>query len=170
MSRPSDYRTLPYSISCITDCGKYIGRGSYWKLYGIENLVRSIVHSVLCIQIGPEWLLNVINKEKQNLISKMKQTYARQPSGSSPGKHDVYYLYLSDLSKIIASHSHLFLQWIPDIDSWVLKLESIREPRNIIGHMNWLNHSDEHKIREVYLDFKSLQKKLLHKGLPMQIP
>ncbi len=170
MARPSDYRSLPFDIRCMADCGKYLGDISYWKLYSTENLVRSIVHSVLSTQIGPSWLSVVIGQKKNRLIQHQKQDYAAQSHRSSPGRHDIYYLYLSDLSKIMATNSHLFTPIIPDISDWILKLEAVRLPRNIIGHMNWLNLPDEADIRRVYLDFKGLARRLFTQGFLLRIP
>jgi hypothetical protein len=165
-----DYRTLPFSISTIGDSGKYLGRSAYWRLYVIENLVRILVHSVLTAQIGPTWWTNAVDPKTSQKIQAVKEDYSKQPQHSSPGAHNIYYLFLPDLLKIILANSHLFRPLIPDIDQWVVRIESVRLPRNIVGHMNWLNTPDEQLIDALYSDLRTLIRKLSRSGMPISIP
>lgn len=165
-----DYRTLPFSITAIGDSGKYLGRSAYWRLYVIENLVRVLVHSVLTAQIGPTWWTIAVDPKTNQKIQLVKQDYAKQPHHSSPGTHNIYYLFLPDLHKIILANSHLFRPLIPDIDQWVLRLEDVRLPRNIVGHMNWLNTADEQLIDALYSDLRALIRKLPRSGMSISIP
>ncbi len=165
-----DYRILPFSITAIGDSGKYLGRSAYWRLYVIENLVRVVVHSVLTAQIGPTWWMIAVDPKTSQKIQRVKQDYAEQPYHSSPGTHNIYYLFLPDLHKIILANSHLFRPLIPDIDQWVLRIEDVRLPRNIVGHMNWLNTADEQLIDALYSDLRTLIRKLPRTGISISIP
>ena len=165
-----DYRTLAFNTTLIGDSGKYIGRSAYWKLYAIENLTRILVHSVLSAQISPAWWAVAIDPDTNRQVQKTKKSYAKQPWHSAPGGHDIYYLFLPDLRKIIFTHSHLFRPIIPDIDAWILRIEDIRLPRNIVGHMNWLNVADEHQIDSTYSDMKALIRRLSQSGITLTIP
>jgi hypothetical protein len=100
----------------------------------------------------------------------VKEDYAKQPQHSSPGAHNIYYLFLPDLLKIILANSHLFRILIPDIDQWVLRIEDVRLPRNIVGHMNWLNTADEQLINALYSDLRTLIRKLSRSGMSISIP
>ena len=165
-----DYRTLPFNIARIGDSGKYIGRSAYWRLYAIENLMRLLVHSVLSAQISPAWWAVAVDPKTDQKVQWVKRDYAKQPSRSSPGAHDIYYLFLPDLHKIVLANSHLFRPLIPDIDQWVLRMEDIRLPRNIVGHMNWLNTADEQLIDALYSDLRALIRKLSRSGMSISIP
>ncbi|CAG1013514.1 hypothetical protein ANRL4_04956 [Anaerolineae bacterium] len=170
MPVPVDFRTLPFSINRVSDSGKYIGRTVYWRLYAIENSFRVIIHSILTVQINANWWTYVINPQKNSEIQKAKNRYLSQPGSTLPGSHDIYYLYLSDLSKIISAQRNLFVPIIPDIDRWIIKLEQIHLPRNIVGHMNWPNAADRIKIDRTYKEVRILLRDLSNSGFYIIIP
>lgn len=165
-----DYRTLLFDANKVSDSGKYIGKSAYWRLYAIENLFRVVVHSVLSSQINPSWWTFVIDRETNRMVQRFKQGYLNQPGVTTPGSHDIYYLYLSDLNKIIAAQRHLFIQLIPDIDVWIVNLEQIRLPRNIVGHMNWLNPADRRRIDRTYREARTLMRRFSNSGVRIIIP
>jgi hypothetical protein len=138
-----DYRTLPFHATRVSDSGRYIGNSIYWKLYAIENIVRVIVHSVLTVQIKSNWWSVAVAPELQRTVLRVRKDYSKQPQHTSPGTHDIYYVFLKDLTLIIQTNIHLFRPLIPDIDRWVLLLEELRLPRNVIGHVNWLGAADK---------------------------
>jgi len=170
MPRIVDYRTLPFEAAKVSDSGRYIGESAYWRLYAIENLFRVVVHSILYVQIDPDWWSYVIDGGKNKEVQKFKQRYLNQPDGTLPGSHDIYYLYLSDLNKIITSQRHLFIDLIPDIDQWIINLEQIHLPRNIIGHMNWPNITDRRKIDRTYRETRVLMRRLTNSGIRIIVP
>jgi hypothetical protein len=172
MPSPSDFRGHAFAPARIDSSGREIGRRLYWKLYAIENLLRIVVHSVLSQQIGANWWALAVNVKLQDDVKDLKQKYASKPQHGAPGKHDIYYTYLSDLNKIIANHSHLFAPLIPDIDQWVARVEEVRIPRNIVGHMNWPSPDDRRRIDDVYDDLQVLVKQLSHtgSGITFRIP
>ncbi|WKZ41259.1 MAG: hypothetical protein QY328_04305 [Anaerolineales bacterium] len=165
-----DFRTLPFGINKVSISGKYIGKSAYWRLYAIENLFRILVHSVLSVQITSNWWEVVIDKDKNKQVQKFKQNYLNQPGATLPGRHDIYYLYLSDLTKIMTSHSNLFIPIIPDVDQWIIRLEQIRLQRNIVGHMNWLSTNDISRIDQTYKDAKKLMREFSRSGMTTLIP
>jgi hypothetical protein len=96
--------------------------------------------------------------------------YASRPWHSTPGKHDVYYTFLSDLSKIITVNSHLFKPIIPDIDQWIARIEQVRLPRNIVGHMNWPSATDRQRIDVCHADLQQLVQQLVSQGVTLNVP
>jgi hypothetical protein len=165
-----DYRTLAFTTTRVGDSGRYIGRAAYWKLYVIENVVRIVIHSVLSAQIGANWWTVAVDPDTLRTVQRVRRSYTRRPWHTIPGKHDLYFVFLPDLIKIMQGNSHLFLPTIPDIDQWIVRLEQIRIPRNIVGHMNWLNSIDKSLIDTTYVDFKSLMKRLSASRLTITIP
>jgi hypothetical protein len=98
-------------------------------------------------------------------------SYAQQPWYSTPGRHEIYYTFLGDLNEILRSHSHLFDSVVDNIDQWIARLEQIRFPRNIVGHMNWLTAADRKRIDVLHSDIQALLRHLVSKGLlTTQIP
>lgn len=170
MAAPPDFRTQPLALDGIADCGRYAGRSSYWRLYVIENLVRVIAHSVLTVQINPNWWSVAVSTGVDRKVQSVKSDYRAQPNRANPGSHDIYYLFLPDLTKIVANHAHLFRQIIPDIDVWVARLEQIRLPRNVVSHMNWLNHADRTDVDILYTALKSLYRRLRKSGINLLVP
>lgn len=136
MPSVSDFRTYAFDRARVDTAGRNIGRQVYWKLYAIENLLRVLVHSVLTLQVGANWWTVTVDPKLQQRVTYHMKEYASSPWHSTPGKHDIYYTFLSDLSKIITVNSHLFKPIIPDIDQWIARIEQVRLPRNIVGHMN----------------------------------
>jgi hypothetical protein len=172
MHPPTDFRQFPFALSPIQDCGRYNGRISYWRLYAIENALRIIAHSVLITQYPRDWVSQTVSRKKYGEIEFRKADYRSQPAVSSPGAHDVYYLSLSDLTKIVANHADLFKRAIPylDIDNWIVRLERVRLPRNLVAHMNWPNANDRVEIETAYREMRSLNRLLMSSGFALQVP
>ncbi len=166
----ADFRNSAFDSTKIDAAGKDIGRKVYWKLYAIENLVRVIVHSVLTAQVGANWWAATVDPGFQRALKNRMGQYASRPWHSQPGKHDIYYTFLSDLNKIIASNSHLFQTFIPDIDQWIARIEQVRLPRNVVGHMNWPCATDRQRIDVFYADLQQLARHLSTSGVTLSIP
>lgn len=152
----ADFRVHPFDTKKVETTGKDLGGKVYWKLYAIENLIRIVVHSVLTAQLGQGWWAIAAGPDLQKEVTKRMKSYGKRPWHSTPGKHEVYYIYLSDLTKILTTNSTQFLPHIPDIDQWTARLEQIRLPRNIVGHMNWLTAVDRGRIDVCYADVQQL--------------
>jgi hypothetical protein len=170
MPAVGDFRNYALDSSKIDASGKDVGRKVYWKLYAIENLVRIVVHSVLTAQVAPNWWTVAVDPGIRAQVRGRMTEYAKQPWHSTPGKHDIYYTFLSDLNKIITAHSHLFRPVIPDIDQWIARIEQVRLPRNIVGHMNWPSATDRQRIDVFYADIQHLVHHLANAGLALSIP
>lgn len=170
MAVPPDFRIQSLALSAISQCGRYTGRTSYWRLYAIENVLRVIVHSILTTQISPSWWDVAVSPIIDHKVQRVKADYSRQPHRANPGNHDIYYLFLPDLTKIASIHADLFRPIIPDIDTWIARLEAIRLPRNIVGHMNWLNSADRTDVDSLYKDLGRLHQRLQKSGVNLIIP
>jgi len=141
-------------------------------LYAIENLLRIIIHSVLTVEIKPAWWPIAAEEDLRNRVEGFQALYGAKPKHSKPGKHEIYYTFLTDLNKIIVAHRHFFILHIADIDDWVTKIELVRLPRNIVGHMNWLNVADRALIDDLHDDLQILVRRLGRTGsrVPLLIP
>lgn len=170
MPTPVDYRTIPFHITRLGDSGRYVGRTAYWKLYVVENSFRIVIHSVLRVQIGHNWWQNVADADTLRNVRRVRRNHVANPHHTSPGTHDIYCVFLPDLTKIMRVSSHHFRPIIPDIDQWVFRLDGIRLPRNIAGHMNWLNAADQQLINRLYVDVKGLMRFLSKSVVPIAIP
>ena len=167
----TDFRTHAFDIAKINACGRDVGRNVYWRLFAVENLVRVVVHSVLTKQVAPNWWAVCVDPDTQKQVARFQAQYAAKPWHGSPGLHEIYYTFLSDLNPIIATNSHHFLPLIPDIDTWIGRIEQIRVPRNVVGHMNWPSVNDRKRIDLFHDDFQALVKKLAAtSGVTLLIP
>jgi hypothetical protein len=166
----NDFRTYPFHPDRLNAAGKNVGQKVYWKLYAIENLVRVLAHSVLTAQVGPNWWDVAVDRDIQGGVKRRRADYTNRPWHSTPGKHEVYYAFLSDLNRIITANSHLFRPLIPDIDQWVARIEQVRLPRNIVGHMNWPHKTDRQRIDVVHSDLQQLVQQLAASGTALSIP
>jgi hypothetical protein len=169
MPRAADFRQFAFSTSRIDASGKDIGRKTYWKLYAIENIVRTIIHSVLSVQIGPDWWPVAVDPRIQKDVRRFRNQYARRPWHGTPGTHDIYYAGLADLGEIMRANTNLFVPVIPDIVQWVARIEQMRLPRNIVGHMNWPIHADRTRIDVFYSDVQALAAQLAAQGITLTI-
>jgi hypothetical protein len=170
MPAPRDFRTVGFSQVRIERCGKYLGRYSYWKLYAIENSLRIVLHSVLGKQISPNWWTVAVDPAVQNKASRVRSDYARKPWHTPAGSHDIYYVFLPDLSNIMRANSHLFAPVIPDIDTWITKIDDVRLPRNLVGHMNFPHNKDRQRIDILHQEIGELILQVQGAGLSIQIP
>jgi hypothetical protein len=165
-----DFRNYSFAALRVERCGRYLGRNVYWKLYAIENTLRVLIHSVLSAQIGPLWWDSAVDPKTVKNANETRMRYARLPQHTSPGTHDIHYIPLSKLNNIIRVNSHLFLPIIPDIDQWVVKVEGIRIPRNLIGHMNFPHGGDRQKIDNLHRDIETLVLCVQRAQIVLQIP
>lgn len=170
MSSSGDFRAYAFDVTRVNYSGRDIGHTVYWKLYVLENLIRVVVNSVLSVQANRDWWNTTVDPNMRGSINGRKKDYAKDPRNTTPGSHDIYYAYLSDLGKIIATNSHLFEPIIKDIDTWVVRIEQIRIPRNIVGHMNWPSKPDRQRIDDFYSDFHQLVQKLISSGFRLINP
>src|SRR5947209_5709689 len=107
MPAPQDFRRSGFSALRVERCGKYMGRYTYWKLYVIENTLRVVVHSILSKQIHSTWWTAAAGPKLQAKVAWVRADYTRRPWHTPAGSHDIYYVFLSDLSKIMRENSHL---------------------------------------------------------------
>ena len=152
----ADFRTLPFDLNKVDASGKNVGGKVYWKLYAIENLIRIVVHSVLTAQLGPTWWSIAVDPTTQKEVERLKRSYGKKPWYSTPGKHEIYYLVLSELTKVLTTNSNQFKPTHSRHRPVDRQLEHIRVPRNIVGHMNWLTNTDRGRIDVCYADVQQL--------------
>ncbi len=170
MAPVADFRGPTFNAPRIDASGKDIGRRVYWKLYTIENILRVIINSVLTVQIGATWWTTAADTKIQQQVQRFRATYTQHPWHGVPGNHDIYYTHLSDLSEIMRANSHLFIPIMKDVDQWIARIEQVRLPRNIVGHMNWPTATDRNRINVLYDDVQALATHLAGSGLTMIIP
>ena|SRR2546426_6634932 len=171
MARVTDFRLHAFQLGRVESAGKFLGRSAYWKLYVIENAVRVLIHSVLSAQLGSNWWATAVDTNIKSKAQRFRQAYLQRPWHTDPGSHDIYLIFLSDLNEIVRANSNQFLPSIPDIDQWVAKIEQVRIPRNVVGHMNFLQKIDRDRIDVLYSDILALIAKVKADGkLTLAIP
>ena len=176
MSIPKDFRTITkFNTQAIKRNGEYIGKNDYWKLYSVENLYRIIIHSILSVQISrppkTDWWIYGTDVNIQSRATNFKNNYIKKFIYTKPGVHEIYYIFLSDLNEIVRANINLFYPIIKDIDKWIVKIEDINLPRNVVAHMNFLNVTDHNRIDTIYCDMLALFDSLFIKpSLPTPIP
>lgn len=172
MPAPRDFRSFGFSPVRIERCGKYLGRYSYWKLYAIENTLRVVLHSVLLRQILPpdDWWNVAVDPKVREKAGRVRADYTKRPWHTPAGSHDVYYIFLPDISRIMRTASHLFEPVIPDIDNWIARIDDLRLPRNLVGHMNFPNRDDRQRIDALHRDVGNLISAISNYGLSILVP
>lgn len=165
-----DFRLHAFDAARVDKTAKSVGRGPFAHLYAAENLLRVVINSVLLVQSGPNWWLTSVDTRLQGQAAKFAAQYAAMPWYSTPGAHGLYYLFVSDLAEIIRANSHLFLPLVPDVNLWLLKIEDIRVPRNVVCHMNVPTKVDQQRIAGFYNDVRRLASQLAARGLAIKVP
>lgn len=167
----ADFRTFAFDSTRVASSARLVGRGPYWKLYAAENVLRVIVHTVLTAQVpGGNWWTQAVGPDIQKEADSSAKRYASMPWHTSPGLHRIYYTTLFQLTEIIRANGHLFVPVIPDIDQWILRIELIRFPRNVVGHMNFPTKTDRKRIDVFYDDVEALAAKLINDGHKLLVP
>lgn len=170
-AKVKDFRAHAFDVKNVRASGKDVGARVYPQLYTIENLMRVVVHSVLTAQLGSSWWNIAAEPDLKKAVDKRKKQYAAKPWHGTPGKHEVYFVYLSELTKILTTHSDQFTPHIPDVGAWTARLEQVRVPRNIVGHMNWPTPTDRSRIEVCLTDVEHLVAQLATSSvLSLKIP
>lgn len=153
-----DFRTLAFDTTRVANSGKNVGGRIFPKLYEIENILRSIIHSILSTHVAPgtDWWDTLVSKNIRDKADRFRADYAGRPRHSTPGRHGLYYVGIRDLNEIIRSNVSLFRSPIPDIDHWMVNIEQLRLPRNVVAHMNWLHKADRDRIEVFRQDLVGL--------------
>ncbi|OGC43571.1 hypothetical protein A2Y85_05510 [candidate division WOR-3 bacterium RBG_13_43_14] len=147
MPSTADFRLSKFDSNSVGRSGKFIGRQTYWKLYSIENIFRVVIHSVLSAQLLPnDWWMVAVDTGIQKKAQSFQSNYVKKSWHGKPGSHSIYYIDLKDLNEIIRANANLFLPVIPDLDKWMVGIEELRLPRNVVAHMNFPNNTDMKRI------------------------
>src|ERR1700678_1831493 len=170
MAMTRDFRRYKFAADRIDRCGHYVADESYWKLYAVENTIRVVISSVLTAQLGPNWWTVVLNPNLARNIQRVREEYTEKTRHASPGRHDIYLAFLSDLNQILRIQSNQFRTVIPDVDRWIARLEGIRLPRNLVGHMNFPNYYDRERVSNAYERLPVLLSQLRDRGIAILIP
>jgi len=169
MPQITDFRISQFDLSLVVRCAKYIGRQPYRKLYAIENLLRVIIHSVLSLQTPKDWWSELVDKTIQQKAERFKKNYFQKSWHGNPGSHGIYYVDLKDLNEIIRANANLFDPVIPQLDKWIVGIEELRLPRNVVAHMNFPSTTDVKRIDVFHDDCLSLLS-LVQNKIPLKIP
>lgn len=169
MPTVTDFRLRRFTLSELNKCGKHVGRHTYWKLYTIENLFRVIINSVLSAQLNPGWWATAVDNTIREKAERFKKQYLGRSWHGKPGTHDIYYVYLSDLNEIMRANAHIFDPVLPELDKWILGIEELRLPRNVVAHMNFPSRIDIKRIDVFFSDCQSLITEVEAK-VPLIIP
>jgi len=162
-----DFRNYSFMPIRVDRCGRNVGKNLYWKLYAIENTLRVVIHSVLTAQIGTNWWNVAVDPNVAARAQGFRRSYTSNPRNASPGIHDIHLVYLTDLTEIIRANSHLFTPIVPTTNLWISRLEAMRIPRNLVGHMNFPNAYDRVAINNAYTQLPALLNDL--RACPIQI-
>jgi hypothetical protein len=165
-----DYRKYVYLPERVDRCGRDVGKKLYWKLFSIENTFRIVIHSVLSAQFGPNWWSVAVSQSIANKAQAFRRSYTASPRNANPGNHEIYLVFLTDLTEIIRATSHVFRPIVPSIDNWIVALEELRLPRNLVGHMNFPNAFDRTAIDHAYHRLPTLLADLQAFPVPISIP
>jgi len=156
----TDFRLYPFSLERIESSGKQIGRITFWKLHLIENSLRTIINTILHKQLGINWWNIAVDVSIQKRAEDFRKEYMKKKWNTLPGTHPIYYVFISHLNEIMRANKNLFIKKIPDIDQWILRVEEIRLPRNIVAHMNCPSSIDIRIIDKLYTDISELVDKI----------
>lgn len=165
-----DFRSYSFKSGRIDRCGRHVASKLYWKLYAVENTLRIVINSVLTVQVGANWWNISVDPDVVRRTARFRTHYSARPRNASPGSEDIHLLFLTDLTEIMRTNSHLFLPIVADTNNWIATLESIRVPRNLVGHMNFPNAFDKASIDAAYSSLPSLVSQLTMRGVPLLIP
>lgn len=169
MPAAQDFRLSQFDVSAVGKGGRFIGRQTYWKLYSIENIFRVVIHSVLSVQFPQDWWTGAVDGIIQGKALRFQRNYLSKGWHGKPGTHGIYYVDLKDLNEIIRANANLFTPVIPDLDKWIVGIEDLRLPRNVVAHMNFPTKTDIKRIDVFYDDCQHLISVLQNK-IALMIP
>lgn len=161
MPTTEDFRTHPsFALAGVASSGRAIGTKAYWRLYLVENIFRVIIHSILTAQYAHgDWWKEAVDPGRQTKAEVRKARYKALSWKSTEGEHGIYYLDISDLVEIMRVASD-YLSPLMDVDEWIIRLEEMRLPRNVVAHMNFPTQDDQDYYNKLYKDACSLMKNL----------
>lgn len=146
----ASFRDASFNLVVLRSYAGVMGKNYYTKLYISENILRAVIHSVLSVQVGRDWWNQVVDKGIHGTANVVRNRYMTAPTPRSPGRHDIYCVYLSNLGKILFDAKGYFYHLFPQIERVVISVERVLLPRNLIGHMHVLTANDKRSITRLY--------------------
>lgn len=171
MAASRDFRGFAFDPMRVRTAGRAVGRNAFSKLYAIENMLRVVIHSVLTIQVAVDWWDKTVDEPRRRKAERYRARYATKPWHGDPGAHGLYYMDFADLGEILRANAHLVRPVIPEIDALLVQVEQVREPRNIVCHMNWPTKTDTKRVDVLLHDVEAHVARLASAGkIPLLVP
>lgn len=129
-----------------------VGRNGYKRLHVAENLLRVAIHSILYVEIGPDWWGQAISPVLSGGAEGRRRNRLGNLRFGPPGPELLRYMFLSDLAEALRSNSHVLRRLMPDVDAWIQEIETMRISRNTVAHMNQPSSSEQRRIDQFHGD------------------
>ncbi len=146
-----------YPLLSQVQVGKSVVLGSdvFPLIYQTENSIREFILKRLS-KADPNWWNTKVPGDVQrnvaNTIAKEKRYPYRDKRGSQP----IFYTNFIDLKKIVASNHTLFIDAIPDLDWFKVRMDEVYMARNNLAHCVPLAKDDVSRIALFHRDWARL--------------
>ena len=130
--------------------GKEMSR-HYILVYFIENSLRIFIDKICTDKYGDNFIKKIkISADSSQKIGSRKLEEKKHKWLSVRGGNDLFYLDLEDLGKIIINNWDIFLNYFPN-QNWIIgKIEEISKIRNLIAHNSYVEKNDRDLLRHYY--------------------
>jgi hypothetical protein len=111
-----------------------------------------------------------VDPDLREKVAGVRGQYAGLLGRAPTGRHDLYFTFLPQLNDILRPNSHLFVPVVPDVDQWLVRIERLRLPRNMVGHSNWPTVAAGRTIQDTHTAARKLVGVVGSAGVPLLIP
>lgn len=124
----------------------------YSYLYLVENSLRLFVLNVITQNYKNTELMNlpILLNSQKNKIKQRKELEKKKRWLRARGDSDIYYLDFNDILSIIRENWTIFKKYFMDLDWIKVKLEELRDCRNIVAHNGYLGETEKKLIQTNY--------------------
>ena len=146
-----------YPMLSASQIGKSLALGAdvFPLIYQIENSIREFISKRLS-KTDQNWWSTRVPNDVQKAIAHTITREKRYPYRDLRGNHPLFYANFTDLKKIIAANHIDFIDAIPDIDWFKVKMDEVYMARNNLAHCVPLAKDDVSRIALFHRDWARL--------------
>lgn len=136
--------------------GQRIGGESFPKMFVLENSIRFLVIKLLSRDYGKAWWKKAVSRGIRDSAQRIMDKEKKFPHRKKRGVHPINYSNFIDLKEIIIQNRNKFVNVIPDMRWFEVKMDGVYMARNSLAHNTDISENDQSEINLFFSEWAQL--------------